>query len=114
MTSSDPAAILAFDGSQIDSSWYTGVTNFARATSWLNGAMDAYTSYGIALFVVFIMVAWWIARPADTATMTAALAVPAAAISAYVVNDIIKALVAEPPVLRLSPRLSPREMPTGE
>jgi len=63
MTSSDPAAILAFDGSQIDSSWYTGVTNFARATSWLNGAMDAYTSYGIALFVVFIMVAWWIARP---------------------------------------------------
>jgi len=57
--------------------------------------MDAYTSYGIALFVLFILAAWWIARRADTATMTAALAVPAAAVAAYVVNDIIKALVAE-------------------
>jgi len=96
MTLSDPAVILAFDGSQIDGSWYTSVTNFARATSWLNGIMDAYTSYGIALFVLFILAAWWMARRADTATMTAALAVPvAAAVAAYVVNDIIKALVAE-------------------
>jgi len=95
MTLSDPAVILAFDGSQIDGSWYTSVTNFARDTSWLNGIMDAYTSYGIALFVLFILAAWWIARRADTATMTAALAVPAAAVAAYVVNDIIKALVAE-------------------
>jgi len=95
MTLSDPAVILAFDGSQIDGSWYTSVTNFARDTSWLNGIMDAYTSYGIGLFVLFILAGWWIARRADTATMTAALAVPAAAVGAYVVNDIIKALVAE-------------------
>jgi len=104
MTLSDPAVILAFDGSQIDGSWYTSVTNFARDTSWLNGIMDAYTSYGIALFVLFILAAWWIARRADTATMTAALAVPAAAVAAYVVNDIIKALVAEPRPCHAYPR----------
>jgi membrane-associated phospholipid phosphatase len=95
MTLSDPATILGFDGSQIDGSWYTSVTNFARDTSWLNGIMEAYTSYGIALFVVFILAAWWLARSGGTAMMTAALAVPAAAVVAYVVNDVIKAVVAE-------------------
>jgi len=96
MTLSDPAAILAFDGSQIDGSWYTSVTDFARATSWLNGIMDAYTSYGIGLFVLLILAGWWMARRADAATMTAAMAVPVAAVVAYVVNDVIKAVVAEP------------------
>ncbi len=115
MTLSDPAAILAFDGSQIDGSWYTSVTDFARDTSWLNGAMDAYTSYGIGLFVLLILAGWWMARRADAATMTAALAVPVAAVVAYVVNDVIKAVVAEsPPVLRLPPRLPPRALPTGQ
>ncbi len=41
---------LAFDGSGIDGSGYTDITNLARDTSWLNGAMYAYTSYGIILF----------------------------------------------------------------
>ena len=96
MTAADPAAILAFDGSQVDGSWYTAVTDFARNTGWLNGVMSAYSSYGIALFVVLMLVAWWIARRANASTMTAALAVPAAAVSAYVVNLAIKSVVAEP------------------
>ena len=95
MSMSDPM-ILAFDGSQVDGSWYTGVTDFARSTGWLNGVMSAYSSFGIGLFVLFIFVAWWTARRSDAAAMTAALGVPVAAVVAYVVNAVVKVVVAEP------------------
>jgi len=87
---------LAFDGSQVDGSWYTGVTDFARSTGWLNGSMSAYSSVGVGLFVLLMVVAWWAARRADAAVMTVALAVPVAAVVAYVVNAAIKVVVAEP------------------
>jgi len=96
MSMSDPITTLAFDGSQVDGSWYTGVTDFARSTRWLNGAMSAYSSFGIGLFVLLILVAWWTARRADAAVMTVALGVPAAAVLAYVVNAVVKVVVAEP------------------
>lgn len=96
MTTSNPTALLAFDGSQIDGTWYTSVTNFARDTPWLNGTLNTYSSYGIAVFAVLIVVAWWIARRAGPATMTSALAVPVAAVVAYVVNAVVKVVVAEP------------------
>lgn len=89
------AHALAFDGSGIDGSWYTDVTNFAGNTSWLNTAMYDYTSYGIVLFAVFILAAWWPARHKDITVMTAVLAIPAAAVVAYVVNSIIKSVVGE-------------------
>jgi membrane-associated phospholipid phosphatase len=87
--------VLAFDGSQIDGSLYTAI-NFARDTPWLNGTPSAYSSYGVGLFAVLIVIAWWGARRADVATMACALAVPVAAVLAYVVNAIVKVLVAEP------------------
>jgi membrane-associated phospholipid phosphatase len=96
MSSPDPTATLAFDGSQIDGSLYTQVTNFARDTSWLNGTLTGYSSYGVGLFAVLIVLAWWAARRAGTAAMTAALAVPVAAVLAYVVNAVVKVVVAEP------------------
>ncbi|MDH6282931.1 phosphatase PAP2 family protein [Prescottella agglutinans] len=86
---------LALDGSGIDGSWYLDVTDFARATPWLNAAASAYSSLGVALFAVLIAIAWWTARKADAAAMTAALAVPAAAVIAYVVNDGLKWAIAE-------------------
>lgn len=86
---------LAFDGSGIDGSAYLDTTNLARQTHWLNGPMSAYSSYGIAVFAVLIVAGWWLSRRADTAAMTAALAVPVAAVVAYLVNDGIKGVVAE-------------------
>src|SRR5207248_1145532 len=62
----------------------------ARATPWLNTPMTVYSGIGVGLFVVFMVIAWWIARRRDAAAMTAALSVPIAAIVAYVVNDGIK------------------------
>jgi len=89
------ASTLAFDGSGIDGSWYLDTTDFARHTSWLNGAMAAYSSVGITLFAILIVIAWWTARRADAAAMTAALAVPVAAVAAYLVNDAVKSIIAE-------------------
>ncbi|MFD6159875.1 phosphatase PAP2 family protein [Nocardia sp. NPDC060256] len=85
----------ALSGSGIDGSWYLDATDFARDTPWLNGLLLDYSSFGIALFVVLIIAAWWIARRADAATMTAALAVPVAAVAAYLINDGLKSLIAE-------------------
>lgn len=88
--------MVAFDGSQVDGSWYTDVTNFARATPWLNGAVSIFSGYGVALFGVLIIIGWWTARRAGAVTMTAALAVPVAAGLAYAATSAVKALVQEP------------------
>lgn len=96
MIFSSAATGLAFDGSTVDGSWYTSVTDFARDTHWLNATVFAYTSFGIVVFAVLALFGWWIARHNDTCTMTAALAVPVAGVLAYVVNDGIKSVFAEP------------------
>lgn len=87
---------LAFDGASVDGTWYTSVTDFARDTHWLNATMFDYTTYGIAVFGILALAGWWTARHRDTRTMTAALAVPVAGIVAYLVNDLIKSVFAEP------------------
>jgi hypothetical protein len=51
-------------GSGIHGSWYLDATDSARGTSWLNGLMFVYSSYGIGLFAIFIIAAWWMARRA--------------------------------------------------
>ncbi len=96
MRSPTPTATLAFDGSQIDGSLYTQITNFARDTPWLNGILNAYSSYGVGLFAVLIALAWWAARRTGTTAMTAALAVPVAAVLSYAVDAVVKVVIAEP------------------
>lgn len=86
---------LTFDGSGIDGSWYNDVTDFARDTPWLNSTMYAYTSFGIVLFGVLILAVWWPARRKDLTETTAVLAIPCAAVVVYVVNEVIKSVVAE-------------------
>ncbi|MEV6795286.1 phosphatase PAP2 family protein [Streptomyces sp. NPDC051320] len=93
----------ALDGAGIDGSLYGDVTDFARHTHWLNGTVSAFTSYGIALFAVFMLVGWWIARRQGHAVMTAALAAPVAAVLAYLVNDGIKSVFIEPRPCRALP-----------
>ena len=90
------AVAVAFDGSQVDGSAYTAVTNFARATPWLNGVVSVFSGYGVALFGVLIIIGWWLARRASAVTMTAALAVPIAAGLAYAATSAVKVLVQEP------------------
>ncbi|MFE2470563.1 phosphatase PAP2 family protein [Streptomyces mirabilis] len=95
MITTSSRSIQALDGARIDGGLYTDVTDFARHTHWLNGTVSAYTSYGIALFAVFLLAAWWRARRQGSAVMAAALAAPFAVVLAYGVNDGIKSLFEE-------------------
>ncbi|MEU3505568.1 phosphatase PAP2 family protein [Streptomyces hundungensis] len=94
MTSPTPTP-QALDGASIDGGLYGDVTDFARHTHWLNGPVSAYTSYGIALFAVFMLAGWWIARRKDASVMAAALAAPIAMVIAYGVNDAVKSVFTE-------------------
>lgn len=85
------------DGAQIDGGWYVWVTKFAEQTGWLHAPVLAYTDVvGLALFAVLLLAGWWTARRTGTRTMTAALWAPVAVVLAYLVNDLIKVVVAEP------------------
>lgn len=87
--------LQGMDPSGIDGSWYVDMTRFAKDTPWLNTPMAVYSGIGVGLFVVFMVIAWWLARRRDASTMAAALAVPLAALIAYVVNDALKLIVSE-------------------
>ncbi|TWP36818.1 phosphatase PAP2 family protein [Leekyejoonella antrihumi] len=85
----------AYNGSHIDGSIFTDVTNFARHTQWLNRAAEDWTTYSIGVFIILLLVGWWISRRKDTATMTAALVAPIAVLVAFLVTEIIKSQIAE-------------------
>ncbi|GLW58213.1 phosphatase PAP2 family protein [Kitasatospora phosalacinea] len=102
MTTPTPA-VLALDGARIDGGLYTAVTDFAHRTPWLNTPMTAYTSYGIGLFALFMLAGWWLARRADHTVMAAALAIPIAAVLAYLLNDAVKSALTEPRPCRALP-----------
>jgi undecaprenyl-diphosphatase len=90
-----PALQLAFNGSGIDGSLFTTVTDFARDTKWLNTPLSLWTNAGLGVFAVLMLVGWWRARRRDTATMTLALSAPVAVVFAFAVAEIVKEVVAE-------------------
>jgi len=89
------AVPLAFDGSGIDGSWFTAVTDFARDTRWLNTPVELWTNAGLGVFAVLMVIGWWNARRRDTRAMTLALAAPVGVVAAFVVAEVVKKLVAE-------------------
>jgi membrane-associated phospholipid phosphatase len=96
-------SLQALDGAAIDGGWYTGVTDFARDTHWLNAPVLAWTSYGAALFVVLLLVGWWLARRASAAVMAASLASFLSVAVVYAVNSGIKDAFTEPRPCRALP-----------
>lgn len=86
---------LAFDGSGIDGSLFTSVTDFARHTTWLNGAMELWTNLGLGVFAVLMVLGWWRARRQDSAAMAVALAAPLAVGVAFAVAEVVKKMVGE-------------------
>ena len=93
----------ALDGASIDGGLYTDVTDVARHTHWLNGAVSAYTSYGMGLFALLLLIVWWRARRQGGTVMTAVLATPIAVVLAYVLNSGIKSVFQEPRPCRALP-----------
>ncbi|MEV0370940.1 phosphatase PAP2 family protein [Streptomyces sp. NPDC050636] len=91
-----PVPTLAFGGASIDGDLYTRTTDLAhRAPDALNTLVSYWTDYGLGLFVVLTLVAWWRARHADSARMAMVLATPVVVLAAFVVNDVIKSFVDE-------------------
>ncbi|MEU2421045.1 phosphatase PAP2 family protein [Streptomyces sp. NPDC007851] len=88
-------AQLAFDGSGIDGSWFTSVTDLARDTKWLNTPMEVWTNAGLGVFAILMVMGWWTARRRDAQAMTLALAAPVAVLTAFAAAEVVKKLVAE-------------------
>ncbi|SEE30338.1 phosphatase PAP2 family protein [Streptomyces sp. Ag109_O5-10] len=85
----------ALDGSGIDGSLFTSVTDFARDTKWLNTPMEVWTNLGLGVFAVLMIAGWWTARRRGPRAMTLALAAPVAVLTAFAVAEVVKKLVAE-------------------
>lgn len=90
-----PVVQLAFDGSGIDGSLFTAITDFARDTKWLNTPLSLWTNAGLGVFAVLMLFGWWKARRRGTPAMTIALAVPVAVVVAFAVAEVVKKIVAE-------------------
>ena len=72
------------------------INQFAVQTPWLNEPIAGYAKYGVALFVVLMVIAWWIARMRGPAVMARAVLVPLATVGAVLAQQLVVALIAEP------------------
>ncbi|MFG3094541.1 phosphatase PAP2 family protein [Streptomyces sp. NPDC048202] len=86
----------AYDGSGIDGAIYVDVVDTAHhAPSWLDQLISGYSTYGLALFAVLMLIGWWQARHRDAAQAVKALAAPALTVLAFVVSTLLKQAVRE-------------------
>ncbi|MEV6806242.1 phosphatase PAP2 family protein [Streptomyces sp. NPDC051132] len=88
--------MLAFGGASVDGSTYREVVGLAgRSPAWLDTTIGWWSAYGLAVFALFMVLAWWRARRTGAGPALTALAVPVVVVLAYGVNDVLKLLVRE-------------------
>ncbi|MGW4706179.1 phosphatase PAP2 family protein [Streptomyces sp. NPDC004285] len=91
-----PAPTEAFDGSGVDGTAYLDVVHRAQAApTWLDHLVGGYSTYGLALFAVLMLVAWWRARGQGPERAVRALAVPLITVAAFAVSSLLKLAVHE-------------------
>ncbi|MFB9905488.1 phosphatase PAP2 family protein [Allokutzneria oryzae] len=78
-----------------DAALYLSVTDFAASTPWLAGLVIAFSVYGLALLVPAFMAMLWWAKSRGAAAVAAVVWVPCAVVLAYVIDLVVKHLVAE-------------------
>ncbi|MET9218889.1 phosphatase PAP2 family protein [Streptomyces sp. NPDC088197] len=82
--------------SQFDAGLYRWITDLAgRTPQPVDDTVRFFSDYGLGLFAVLMLIVWWRARPAGSAAMAAALAVPFTVVVAFLVNDGVKAVFDE-------------------
>lgn len=87
---------IAMDGGSLDGGAYMSITDVARnAPAWLDSVLSAWSTYGLALFAVLMLVAWWRARPGASPQTAMALAAPLVVVAAFTADTVIKSLVRE-------------------
>ncbi|MFE2884229.1 phosphatase PAP2 family protein [Streptomyces graminifolii] len=88
--------LVAFQGSSIDGEAYTDVVDSAHhAPSWLDGAVSTWSTYGLAVFAVLMVVGWWRARRVGAEAAMTALAVPVVVVVAFGIDSLLKSAVRE-------------------
>lgn len=82
----------------MDSTWYKDINDFAVRTAWLHGFMKVYAVYGVGIFAVLVLAAWWYARsqPDPARAVAASIWAAAGTVLAVGVNQIIVHEVARP------------------
>ena len=69
------------------SALYLDINDFSRHTSWLHTPMAAYAKYGLGVFAILMLIAWWYARRQPDRVMASALLAPVLAVLAFVINQ---------------------------
>ncbi|MER5178182.1 phosphatase PAP2 family protein [Streptomyces sp. NPDC002896] len=95
--------VLAFGGASVDGALYSWVTGLARHTPHpVNTVIAAWSDYGLALFAVLMVAAWWrarraggVPRSAGEPLMVRALAAPVVVVVCYAVNSLVKSVFDE-------------------
>ncbi|MEV6507223.1 phosphatase PAP2 family protein [Streptomyces sp. NPDC051642] len=88
--------LVAFQGSSIDGEAYTDVVNSAQhAPGWLDSTVSAWSTYGLVVFAVLMVVGWWRARRVGAEAAVTALAVPVVVVAAYGIDSLLKSAVRE-------------------
>ncbi|MFI5761586.1 phosphatase PAP2 family protein [Streptomyces sp. NPDC051563] len=90
-------SLLALDGPAVGGNLYTWLTDLAQqAPGWLDGLVTAWSTYGLALFALLMLVAWWRARAAaDPARTAMVLAAPLVVVIAFLADTGIKSVFRE-------------------
>lgn len=87
---------FASAGAAVDSSAYLDVVALAHRTpGWVDGLVLAWSTYGLALFALLMLVAWWQARRKADPAAVVALAVPLVTLIAFGADDLLKLGVRE-------------------
>ncbi|MEU3856540.1 phosphatase PAP2 family protein [Streptomyces sp. NPDC028722] len=88
--------MLTFGGSSVDGFAYTDVVDLAhRSPGWLDGLVSVWSTYGLGLFALLMVIGWWQARRTAAAAAVRALAVPVIVVLAYGVDAALKLVVRE-------------------
>lgn len=80
----------------LDTRIFYDINHFSRDTPWLHQIVSGYAAYGVVLFAVLLLAAWWSARKdADPARMVAAVWAPLGMLAALIFNQPVAAAVNE-------------------
>jgi len=82
--------------SGVDADWYRWVVRASQQTPGpVDDTVRIFSDYGLGLFALLMLWAWWRARRGDARTMAGVLAVPLVTVIGYLADDVVKSLVGE-------------------
>ncbi|WP_329061152.1 phosphatase PAP2 family protein [Streptomyces sp. NBC_01429] len=85
-----------YDGSAIDGPAYREIVDLAhRAPGWVDSLITGWSAYGLGVFALLMLLAWWQARRAGTPAAVTALAVPLVTVLAFGIDSLLKLAVRE-------------------